>query len=56
MLEWMKKTGDPALAAFKNRNSPEALKKFMAEQDLRAGRKKQNKKATKAGNRKPRSG
>jgi len=56
MLKWMKKTGDPALAAFENRTSPEALKKFMAEQDLRAGRKKPKKKANKTGNRKPRSG
>ena len=56
MLEWMKKTGDPALTAFENRTSPEALKKFMAEQDLRAGRKKQKNKASKTGNRKQRSG
>jgi hypothetical protein len=56
MLDWMKKTGDPALAAFENRTSPEALKKFMAEQDLRAGLKKPKMKATKTGNRKQRSG
>ena len=55
MLDWMKNTNDPALQAFENRTSPEALKKFMAEQDLRAGRKKPKKKANKAGNRKQRS-
>ena len=52
MLDWMKKTGDPALAAFKNRTSPAALKKFMAEQDARSGRKQKKKKTSKAGNRK----
>jgi len=56
MLDWMKGTNDPALQAFKNRTSPAALKKFMAEQDLRSGRKKQQKKASKTGNRKQRSG
>jgi len=56
MLDWMKKTGDPAFNSFENRTSPEALKKFMAEQDLRAGRKKQKNKASKTGNRKQRSG
>ena len=39
LLEWMRKTGDPALEAFENRTSPQALSKFMAEQDTRAGRK-----------------
>ena len=53
---WMKKTGDPALDAFENRTSPEVLKKFMAEQDLRAGGKKPKKKASKTGSRKQRSG
>ena len=36
LLDWMKKTGDPALEAFENRSSPEALSKFMAEQDAEA--------------------
>ncbi len=36
LLAWMKKTGDPALEAFENRSSPEALEKFMAEQDAGA--------------------
>ncbi|MEK7996695.1 MAG: hypothetical protein AAB403_23065, partial [Planctomycetota bacterium] len=39
LLEWMRKTGDPALEAFENRTSPQALSKFMAEQDAGAGRK-----------------
>jgi N-sulfoglucosamine sulfohydrolase len=39
LLKWMKRTNDPALEALKNRSSPEALKKFMAEQDARAGKK-----------------
>ncbi|HUV64547.1 MAG TPA: sulfatase [Sedimentisphaerales bacterium] len=39
LLEWMRKTGDPALEAFEHRTSPQALSKFMAEQDARAGRK-----------------
>ncbi len=56
LLDWMKKTGDPALVAFENRTSPEALKKFMAEQDARSGRKQQKKKASKTGSRKQRSG
>jgi len=43
LLEWMKQTDDPALEALKNYNSPEALKKFMAEQDVRAGKKQKKK-------------
>jgi N-sulfoglucosamine sulfohydrolase len=39
LLEWMRKTGDPAREAFENRTSPQALSKFMAEQDAAAGRK-----------------
>ena len=39
MQDWMRKTGDPALECFENRNSQAALKKFMAEQDARSGRK-----------------
>jgi len=39
LLKWMERTNDPALEAFKNRSSPEALNKFMAEQDARAGKK-----------------
>jgi len=39
LLKWMKRTNDPALEALKNRSSPGALKKFMAEQDARAGKK-----------------
>ena len=38
LLEWMKRTNDAALEALRNRKSPEALKKFMAEQDARGGR------------------
>jgi hypothetical protein len=40
LLDWMKRTNDPALEALKNRESPEALAKFMAEQDAKARRKK----------------
>jgi len=50
LLNWMKSTNDMALEAFKNRNSPETLKKFMAEQDARSG-----KKQTKRKNRKKRT-
>jgi len=50
LLKWMERTNDPAFEAFKNRSSPEALKKFMAEQDARAG-----KKQTKRKNRKKRT-
>jgi N-sulfoglucosamine sulfohydrolase len=42
LLDWMKRTSDPALEAFENRNSPEALKKFMAEQDAWAHRRGPN--------------
>ncbi len=56
MLDWMKKTGDPALNSLENRTSPEALKKFMVEQDARSGRKQKKKKTTKNRNRKQRSG
>ncbi len=38
LLEWMKRTNDPALEALRNRKSSWALKKFMAEQDARAVR------------------
>jgi N-sulfoglucosamine sulfohydrolase len=38
LLEWMKRTNDPALEALRNRKSSGALKKFMAEQDARAVR------------------
>jgi N-sulfoglucosamine sulfohydrolase len=38
LLEWMKRTNDAALEALRNHSSPEVLKKFMAEQDARAGR------------------
>ena len=50
--DWMKKTNDLALNCFENRNSPAALKKFMAEQDARSGRKQKQKKI---GNKKQRS-
>jgi N-sulfoglucosamine sulfohydrolase len=56
MLDWMKKTGDPALICYENRTSPEALKKFMAEQDARSGRKQKKKKVSKTGRQKQRSG
>ena len=56
LLAFMRKTGDPALEAFKNRNSPGALKKFMAEQDARSGRKKSKKKTSKTPRRTQRSG
>ncbi len=35
---WMERTGDPALEAFRNRASPEALAEFMASQDKRGGK------------------
>ena len=41
---WMERTGDPALVAFRNRGSPEALSKFMAEQGARTGRKRKGRK------------
>ena len=56
LLDWMKKTGDSALNSLENRTSPGALKKFMAEQDARSGRKQKKKKTNKTRNRKKRSG
>lgn len=47
LLEWMKRTSDPALEALRNRKSPEVLKKFMAEQDARGGRGQPKRKARK---------
>lgn len=47
LLEWMKRTGDPALEALKNHTSAAALRKFMAEQDARAARNKPKKKSRK---------
>ncbi len=44
LLKWMKRTNDPASKALANRNSPAALKEFMAEQDDRAGKKQKKKK------------
>jgi N-sulfoglucosamine sulfohydrolase len=38
MERWMRRTGDPALEAFRKRESPAALREFMAEQDKQAGR------------------
>jgi N-sulfoglucosamine sulfohydrolase len=36
LAAWMARTGDPALAALRGRDSPEVLAKFMAEQDAAA--------------------
>jgi N-sulfoglucosamine sulfohydrolase len=47
LLNWMKQTNDPALEALENRNSLEALKKFMLEQDAKSGKKKIKKKRAK---------
>jgi N-sulfoglucosamine sulfohydrolase len=47
LLKWMKQTKDTALEALENRNSPEVLKKFMAEQDAKSGKKKIQKKRAK---------
>ncbi len=44
MEAWMKRTGDVALAAFRNRDSSEALAKFMAAQDKLTGKKKRRRK------------
>jgi N-sulfoglucosamine sulfohydrolase len=56
LLEWMKRTDDPAFQALQSRTSPAALKKFMSEQDARASRKQPKKKSRKTTNRKQRSG
>ena len=40
LLKWMKQTGDPAFEALRAYDSPQALEKFMAEQDARAGQKR----------------
>ncbi|MGD8499685.1 MAG: sulfatase [Phycisphaerales bacterium] len=56
LLEWMKRTDDVAFQAFESRTSPTALKKFMAEQDARAGQKQPKKKPRKTANRKQRPG
>jgi N-sulfoglucosamine sulfohydrolase len=47
LLEWMKHTNDPAMEALQNHDSPEALKKFMAEQDAKANRGRKNRRSTK---------
>jgi N-sulfoglucosamine sulfohydrolase len=47
LREWMKRTNDPALEALENYSSPEALKKFMAEQDAKAGRVQKDRRAVK---------
>ncbi len=47
LLNWMELTDDPALEALENHSLQEALKKFMAEQDARSGKKKIKKKKTK---------
>ena len=36
--EWMERTGDPALGAFRDRDSRETLAGFMSEQEARAGK------------------
>jgi hypothetical protein len=46
LLNWMAQTNDPALEALENRSSTMALKKFMAKQDARSGKKKKIKKKT----------
>jgi len=47
LLNWMERTNDSAFEALENCNSQEALKKFMAEQDAKSGKKKMKKKKTK---------
>ncbi|MHC4891612.1 MAG: hypothetical protein ACYTEO_19345 [Planctomycetota bacterium] len=47
LLEWMKRTDDPALEALRKHKSPDALKKFMAEQDTKAGRRQPKRKPRK---------
>ena len=56
LLDWMKKTGDPALNSFENRTSPNALKTFMAEQDAKVGAKLKKKKANQTRRQKKASG
>ncbi|MCP4256458.1 MAG: sulfatase [Planctomycetes bacterium] len=46
LLNWMEQTNDPALEALENHSSSMALKKFMAEQDAKSGKKKKIKKKT----------
>ncbi len=41
LAEWMKRTGDPAFAAFMEKESEDIRKRFMAEQDMRARPRKQ---------------
>jgi N-sulfoglucosamine sulfohydrolase len=38
LIEWMKRTNDPAMEALQNAGSQETLREFMAEQDAKAGR------------------
>jgi hypothetical protein len=47
LLNWMERTNDSAFEALENHNSQEALKKFMAEQDAKSGKKKIKKKRAK---------
>jgi N-sulfoglucosamine sulfohydrolase len=39
LLDWMRRTGDPALEAFSGRTSAETVERFMAEQDAKSARK-----------------
>jgi N-sulfoglucosamine sulfohydrolase len=47
LADWMKRTDDPALQALANRSSPEALQKFMAEQNAKSRQRQPRTKARK---------
>ena len=47
LLNWMERTNDSAFLALENHNSQEALKKFMAEQDAKSGKKNKKRNKTK---------
>jgi N-sulfoglucosamine sulfohydrolase len=55
LLMWMKRTNDPAFMAFNNWTSPAELKKFMAEQETRAGRRQPKRKSRKTTTRRQQS-
>jgi N-sulfoglucosamine sulfohydrolase len=46
LLNWMERTNDSAFEALENCSSQEALKKFMAEQDAKSGKKKTKKRTS----------
>ena len=57
LADWIRRTGDPALEAFSHRDSQEVRRRFMADQDVKAGKKpKRNRKRKRSSPAKARRG